>query len=97
MSGRVFQAITAEHGVSRPYHRVYINGKLEPALDYTWKADRDHPPIKAAGDFILGRYTSAIPHYLNGDLAEVLVYDTILSEETRKRIESYLISKYVGR
>jgi hypothetical protein len=40
-------------------------------------------------------YTNNVPlHYLNGDVAEIIIYDTALSDANRELVESYLVSKW---
>ncbi|MDD4748227.1 MAG: PKD domain-containing protein, partial [Salinivirgaceae bacterium] len=54
-------------------------------------------------NFIIGAYnntTGGVPPYpnnayfLDGDIAEIIMYNTLLSEEERKQVENYLMNKY---
>lgn len=48
----------------------------------------------ALGNFEVGRYSAAPANFLNGDIAELLVFDYALSDEQRESIERGLALKY---
>jgi hypothetical protein len=54
--------------------------------------------IATTGNWILGRvgswYSSCPSCYLNGDLAEILVYECALSDADRSRVDTYLRNKF---
>jgi len=70
---------------------LYVNGKAEG------KRDRAESKLKADRFIIGGRYTAGlegIKCFFAGDIAEVLVYDRLLSDDQRTAVDKYLAAKY---
>ena len=42
----------------------------------------------------IGRYIASSTEYLNGDIAEIIFYNSLLSDPQRQSVENYLINKY---
>ncbi|HNC31596.1 MAG TPA: hypothetical protein PKX08_16415, partial [Cyclobacteriaceae bacterium] len=81
-----FVAIDYFRNVGTSYG-IYINGRL----DVTSGGDSENitgPQLR------IGRHTSTANGGLDGDLAEVILYNANLSAASRTRIESYLAIKY---
>jgi hypothetical protein len=66
----------------------WVNGK--PALSKT-AADW---AVEALPNMYLGGTGTSYDEFWNGDLAEVIVYNRLLSDEERKKVEDYLAKKY---
>jgi hypothetical protein len=64
---------------------AYINGQLIET--------RANPMGAFTNGYELGRYPGG-SQYWDGDIAEVLIYDTALSAADRQNVETYLASKY---
>ena len=78
----VFQVHTIELGTAAQVHRR--NGRLLYSGSGT---------LEALGGLVLGaRYS--VSQMLIGDIAEVLVYSSVLSSRDRLAVEGYLLSKY---
>jgi hypothetical protein len=70
--------------------KIYVNGVLKATDALTGNIG-----YGGAGTFCLGTRSSYSPsEYLNGDIAEVLVYNRALSDSERLSIEAYLMAKY---
>lgn len=66
---------------------IFLNGKAD-ATSGDDSGNLTGPTLR------VGRHTSTANGGLNGDLAEIIVYNTNLSAANRTRIESYLAIKY---
>jgi hypothetical protein len=91
-------AITTTVGNTRVYNALTFryNGSVYDVFrDGILKATR---PMTTSGNWILGRvgswYSSCPSCYLNGDLAEILVYDCALTDAERVKVDVYLRSKF---
>lgn len=51
-------------------------------------------PAVAAAPFAVGRFASDADEFWSGDVAEVAVYDSALSDADRRKVESHLGTKY---
>jgi hypothetical protein len=82
---RVYNALTFRYNGA--VYDVFRDGIVKVARTMT-----------TTGNWILGRvgswYSSCPSCYLNGDLAEILVYDCALSDPDRARVDSYLRAKF---
>jgi hypothetical protein len=45
-------------------------------------------------DFTIGRLPDGQSEFLNGDIAEIIIYDTALSDANRALVENYLLAKW---
>lgn len=82
----VFSVVDFYRNVGSSYG-IYINGRL----DATTGGDSESitgPALR------LGRHATETNGGLNGDLAEVIIYNTNLSPANRAQVESYLAIKY---
>jgi hypothetical protein len=48
----------------------------------------------STNDFTIGRLPSDQSEFLNGDIAEIIIYNTALSDTDRAAVESYLMQKW---
>ena len=88
LKGRMWQVIAVTHDTEVPRHRLFVNGAEQPVLD-------DPEPLVLDGAFTLGRWSATgIPHFLNGAIAEVLVYSDALAPPEREAVEGYLMAKH---
>ncbi|HEX6961579.1 MAG TPA: LamG-like jellyroll fold domain-containing protein, partial [Lacipirellula sp.] len=70
---------------------LYVNGKREG------QRERAAGTLKADRMILGGRYTGddrGVRCFFAGDIAEVLVYDRVLSDDQRKQVDAYLAAKY---
>ena len=87
LPGRQVLVIAASHAVPAPRHRLFVNG-VEQAVP--------EDPVALAGmdgDYYLGTWPQRT-HFLNGVIAEVLIYDQELVAPERESVEGYLMEKY---
>lgn len=68
--------------------RVYVNGNLEATATNL----QNLANTSRTSNFI--GVGDGLSNYFSGDLCEVLVYSTKLSDSQRKSVESYILSKY---
>ena len=88
LEGRTWQVIAVTHDTDAPRHRLFVNGVAQPVLD-------DPEALIPDGAFTLGRWSSTgIPHFLDGAIAEALVYADVLAPPEREAVERYLMAKY---
>jgi autotransporter-associated beta strand protein len=78
--------------------QIYVNG----ALNNNFAASTPHVLTAISANQVVG-WTTAIGEYYNnstrwynGDIGELLVYNSILSTNDRQRVESYLMAKWLG-
>ncbi len=82
---------------------IYDGGTNTAISSYDAYYDAAMPPVVSSG--LLGRYNNDISsigarapfqniNYLRGDMAEVIVYNRVLSTPEKDQVENYLISKY---
>lgn len=83
----VFSIITFYREVGSSYG-IYIDGRLDAATSINTNDQIAGPVIQ------LGRHAVNANQGLNGDIAEVIVYNGTLTQTERTRIESYLAIKY---
>ncbi len=89
LPGNAWQILGVTHGTNAPRHRVTLDGAAVTVDDYTQSLHLD-------GAFELGRYSqgSTAAHHLAGDLAEVLVYDRVLTPDEATRLDRLLKDRY---
>ncbi|HLL56260.1 MAG TPA: LamG-like jellyroll fold domain-containing protein [Myxococcaceae bacterium] len=90
--------ITSSIGNTRVYHALavrYDGGSLNVFRDGVLKSSHG---FSTSGSWVLGRigswFSSCSSCFLQGDLAEIIVYDRALSESERTSVNSYLRAKY---
>jgi len=71
---------------SGDFHQGFINGTLMGTTTYATDT--------LVGPVILGSFTADGWNTMNGDIAEVLIYDRVLSDYDRDLVEAYLNSKW---
>ena len=86
LTGATFQILSAVHQSSSTFHELYLDATSQSVTDYSGSVSTD-------GTITIGAFPSPINHYLDGDVAELIVFNTIDSAE-RTIIENYLSSKY---
>lgn len=75
-----------------PYHKLWINGVAQTVTDYT-------APITTNGSFCIGAYNpndsfGSMGNYLNGHLAEYVVFSDVKTAGDRSLVRAKLSSKY---
>ena len=69
-------------------YEIYRNGTLLVSTkEYS-------PPTIVQGAFLVGTQPNGAATYFGGEIAEILVFDSAISEAGRKQIEQYLNAKY---
>ena len=105
MAGSAYQSLSTTNSTN--YH--VISTALDRTVSYIWLR-RNFSTVSAApatgissssynftttNPLMMGRYAmTGTPYYLNGDVAEVLFYNTNLSTSDRLKVEKYLNDKY---
>lgn len=67
---------------------LYINGRLDATLGTNPSDNIGSPPLQ------IGRHAVGANQGMNGEIAEIALYDVSLTTANRQRIESYLALKY---
>lgn len=82
-------AFTSVYQLRSPYHQLYYNGALSLSAP-------GNTAIASNGVYHLGRLnnTNDIDYFLNGDIAEIIVYRSVLSSVQIRIIQSYLAAKW---
>ena len=70
--------------------RLYNNGALLSSGNKTLNTENDSFYIGGFYDIILGDFTE----YFGGKIAEIIVYDSVLSNANRSNIFNYLNGRY---
>jgi gliding motility-associated-like protein len=76
----------ASHRISSPYHNLYLNETAATVSDYGSSLITD-------GSLLLGT-SQTIGSFLDGDIAEVIIYNKILNQAQKIIVENYLAAKY---
>jgi gliding motility-associated-like protein len=76
----------AAHKIASQYHNLYVNETSASVSDYGSSLITD-------GSFILGASRS-IGSFLDGDIAEVIIFNKILNQAQKIIVENYLAAKY---
>jgi PKD repeat protein len=91
-----YEIITTSVDFVNTINQVYINGEFKQNRTISSFNNMD-----SNFDFLIGAYnnsTGTIPpasgFFLNGDIAEIIIYDKPLTSDQRIRIEHYLFAKY---
>ena len=89
LDGNAWRVLTVTHGTNAPRHKLWVDGYAQTVEDYGSN-------VTVNGTLELGRYSagSFASHYLNGSLAEVLIYNRELGESERLALERYVKEKY---
>lgn len=93
ITGQTWTFITATHDISSQRHEVYFDGvkQTSPSPDYTGNI------ATTASDFNIGRWlgsSSDNQNYMNGEIAEVILFDEVLNAAKLNILHSYLAAKY---
>ncbi len=88
LTGQVFQTFTQRFNSTATFHELFIDGVSQTVTD-------NNVAFSLTGTFDLGRYLAG-NHYLDGEIAEIIVYDNAISEQDRIDVESYLTTKWVN-
>lgn len=90
IAGQTWTFISATHNTSTQRHEVYFDGVLQasPSPDYTAGS------ISAtASDFNVGRWFGG-NNFLNGEIAEIILFSEVLNAAKLNILHSYLAAKY---
>jgi hypothetical protein len=86
--------IQAANATTSQRARIYVNG----AIDASVNSLTGSPTGSAASNLHIGcsinSTTSATSAFLNGDIAEIIIYNAALSDTDRAAVESYLMTKW---
>ncbi len=79
----------AVYQLRSPYHQLYYNGALSLSAS-------GNTALVTNGVYHLGRLnnTTDVDYFLNGDIAEIIVYNSVLSSTQIRIIQSYLAAKW---
>lgn len=77
--------LTVVSGTGAGNYQIYLKGVGQGAQSPSWGI-----PVV----FKVGADSNAAPNPLNGDVPEVLIYNSALSAGNRAQVESYLMTKY---
>jgi hypothetical protein len=82
-------AFGAIYQLRSPYHQLYFNG----ALSFSAPGNL---AVNSNGAYHLGRLnnTTDVNYFLNGDIAEIIIYNSVLSSTQIRIIQAYLSSKW---
>lgn len=86
LTGQAFTVLTASHNSSSTFHSFSNNSSNGSVSQYSGS-------LTTNGSFTLGALPSPLLHHLDGDIAEMIVYNTIDTAE-QAIIENYLSAKY---
>lgn len=88
------------------FHRLCVTSQTGPGgvqlyVDGIAEGRRDRAASKLAADRVIvgGRFTAHsadVERFFAGDLAEVILYDRVLTDEERQAVDAYLAAKYDG-
>ncbi len=87
LTGQTWMILAATHKTSAPRHNLHWDGTAQVVNDYPNSLILD-------GVYDIGTWRNRNTHWLLGYLAEVLVYNSALSDAQRGNVESYLGTKY---
>jgi len=89
ISNGVFHIVTARYSSSADLWDLYVDGRLDVSGNKTGSLGR-------ATDWIdIGYYPTSDVYY-KGDIAEILIYDSVLSTQDKEEVERYLGNKWLG-
>src|SRR5690606_11740650 len=88
--------LTAANTIDASAHR--ITGLFNGASSQIWvdgtSAVTGHASNNGYQGYQLGRFLTATADFYGGDLAEIIVYDSALSDTDRQDVEAYLYNKW---
>jgi hypothetical protein len=88
ITGQMFHAFTSVYQTARPFHQLYFDGTLAIAAS-------GNTPLNSNGIFHLGRLIDQpLDFYLNGDIAEMIVYNTVLNSAQITVLQNSLAAKW---
>ena len=76
-----------EHKTSSVFHGVSFNGTTQTVADYS-------VAIQTDGEYHVGKWIQLHQYHLDGAIAEIIVFDSLLNDAERNIIHSYLSAKY---
>ena len=88
----ITNVIKGQDGTAANRSRLYKNGVVDAAVNTSsGSATGD-----ATHDLMIGAaYTaSSNANFLNGDICEIIIYDSALSDTNREAVENYLLAKW---
>lgn len=87
ISGGVFHLFSQIQDTGATKHKLWLDGASQTVDNYPNN-------ISTNGELGLGVWRPGPLNFLNGDIAEFLVYDSALSTTDRQAVENYLTAKY---
>jgi hypothetical protein len=89
----ITNVIKGQDGTAANRSRLYKNGTIDAAVNTSSGSATGN----ATHDLMIGAAYTATTNtsFLNGDIAEIIIYDTALSNTDRAAVESYLTTKWV--
>lgn len=75
--------------ISNTNHRLTINGEIFDFTDTLYDTSFNNKPVTIGRSF-----SNVSTEYRNGDIAEIIIYDSALSDTDREKVETYLSGKY---
>lgn len=88
LDGQVFTTHVQRINNTATFHEYFKNGVSEVVTD-------NDVAFSVSGTFDLGRYLTGT-HYLDGEIAEIIIYNRSLNNTERETIETYLTQKWVN-
>ena len=87
--GQAYNVYSQIFATSAPFHNLFLDGSSSTVTDYT-------ASVSTSGAFNLGRFQNGTNglNFLDGDVAEFVLFDFEINTAQRKIIENYLAAKY---
>jgi len=86
--------VQAANGTASQRARLYVNGTIDASVNSL----NGSPTAISASNLHIGcsinSITSAASSFLNGDIAEIIIYDSALSDGNRALVENYAMTKW---
>lgn len=92
-NGSSFYSVTTQHRHSSAQKQLWINGTSNH-LDTSFQTTGSTSDTDSAYDTHIGRYSNPASAFFQGDIAEILVFPTALSDAQRQSVENYLNNKW---
>lgn len=86
MNGQTWEIHIVTHDTAATFHSYYMNGTAQGVADTSGAVATD-------GTLDIGRFIGN-NHYLNGDIADFMVFSKVLSTTERQQLECYLATKF---
>ncbi|MEM9022985.1 MAG: hypothetical protein AAGB22_04545, partial [Bacteroidota bacterium] len=77
-----------EHNTSAPFHSLYLDGAAQSVADYSSGFSA------TATDYRLGHWLNGFTNGIDGDIAEVIIFDRLLNSAERNILTAYLGAKF---